>query len=156
MVGGNLIMFTTDNIHQENILRKPIRRNLSLEELLEKHEMFIAVGKLLETMTDRFDGLGMAAPQLGHLMPVVYVKGIGIMIDPKILKASGDIEITEGCLSIVKKSFKVNRFFNVRVLYFDEELVGRTIDLSIDTDGFIAVCVQHEIDHLDGVLIDRK
>jgi peptide deformylase len=73
-------------------------------------------------------------------------------VNPVVSEQSGSIEFEEGCLSIPGYRAKVSRFDSVRVDGF-----GATgLPVSIEATGLQAVCLQHEIDHLDGILfVDR-
>ncbi|HHY48844.1 MAG TPA: peptide deformylase [Alphaproteobacteria bacterium] len=111
---------------------------------------------MLETMYDA-PGIGLAAPQVGELKRVVVMdlsredepKNPIVMVNPEILRVSEETVTTEeGCLSIPELFYEVERAAEVTVRYTDLE--GRTIETDA-TDRF-AICVQHEIDHLDGVL----
>lgn len=111
-------------------------------------------------------GVGLAAPQIGvNKRVIVYDLNAGnpdtdgsanefkALINPKITKASGSIiSDSEACLSVLDYSADVKRYEYVTVEALDIE--GRS--LSFDATGMVAVIMQHEIDHLDGILfIDR-
>jgi peptide deformylase len=111
---------------------------------------------MLETMYDA-PGIGLAAPQIGVLRRVVVMDLAKegetpepiVMVNPEILKVSDETEVSEeGCLSIPELYYEVERPAEVTVLYTD--LDGKQVEL--DAKDRLAVCVQHEIDHLDGVL----
>ena len=115
--------------------------------------------RLLERMTkvldSRRDGAALAAPQLAALQRVVVMDYQGEfleLVNPQILSAKGREVDSEGCLSLPGLSGRVPRFAKVRVRYQDCD--GKTCE--IEREGAIARCLQHEIDHLDGVLyVDR-
>ncbi|MFA7388335.1 MAG: peptide deformylase [Thiohalobacteraceae bacterium] len=71
-----------------------------------------------------------------------------VLINPEILQLDGVEEMEEGCLSVPGFYDKVQRAERVKVRALDRE--GKTFEL--DADGLLAVCIQHEIDHLDGKL----
>lgn len=111
---------------------------------------------MLETMYDA-PGIGLAAPQVGELKRIVVMdlakedepRDPIVMINPEILKFSDETVVTEeGCLSIPELYYDVERPAEVTVRYTDLE--GKTLEREAD-DRF-AICVQHELDHLDGVL----
>jgi peptide deformylase len=111
---------------------------------------------MLDTMYDA-PGVGLAATQIGVLKRVVVMdlakEGATpepiVMINPEILKFSEDTAVTEeGCLSIPELYYEVERPAGVTVRYTD--LDGKTV--TTDATERLAVCMQHEIDHLDGVL----
>ncbi len=111
---------------------------------------------MLETMYDA-PGIGLAAPQIGEMkrIDVMDLARDGekpdpiVMINPEILKYSDDTVVSEeGCLSIPEIYYEVERPADVTVRYTD--LDGKTVEREA-TDR-LAVCIQHELDHLDGVL----
>ncbi|WP_375450116.1 peptide deformylase [uncultured Devosia sp.] len=111
---------------------------------------------MLDTMYDA-PGIGLAAPQIGVMKRVVVMDlakedekpAPMVLINPEILKFSDETTITEeGCLSIPELYYDVERPSEITVRYTD--LDGQTIEL--EAKDRLAVCVQHELDHLDGVL----
>lgn len=111
---------------------------------------------MLETMYDA-PGIGLAAPQIGELKRIVVMdlskEGETpdpiVMINPEILKYSEETVTTEeGCLSIPEIYYEVERPAEVTVEFTDLE--GKRV--TRDAKERLAVCIQHELDHLDGVL----
>ena len=111
---------------------------------------------MLETMYDA-PGIGLAAPQIGELKRIVVMdlskdgepNDPIVMINPEILKYSDETVTTEeGCLSIPEIYYDVERPAEVTVRYTD--LDGKTVER--DAKDRLAICIQHELDHLDGVL----
>jgi peptide deformylase len=111
---------------------------------------------MLDTMYDA-PGVGLAATQLGVMKRVVVMdlakEGDApepiVMVNPEILKFSEDTAVSEeGCLSIPELYYEVERPAGVTVRYTDLE--GKAV--TTDATERLAVCMQHEIDHLDGVL----
>ena len=111
---------------------------------------------MLETMYDA-PGIGLAAPQVGVLKRVIVLDidredtktGPLFMANPEIVAASDeDVSYEEGCLSVPDHYSDVVRPATVTVRYLDRD--GKQQELACD--GLLATCVQHEIDHLDGVL----
>ncbi len=114
---------------------------------------------MLETMYEA-PGIGLAAPQIGVLRRIMVVdvsKRRGedakpepmVFVNPQITWSSEEKSVyEEGCLSIPEFYEEVERPAAVRVAYRDRDGVAR----EIEADGILATCVQHEIDHLDGVL----
>lgn len=111
---------------------------------------------MLETMYDA-PGIGLAATQIGEMKRIVVMdlarddepKAPIVMINPEILKFSDDAVTTEeGCLSIPELYYDVERSAEITVRYTDLE--GKTVEL--DAEDRLAICIQHELDHLDGVL----
>lgn len=115
---------------------------------------------LLETMYDA-QGIGLAAPQVGVLKRVIVVDCAGAdedpqpmaLANPEVVWASDETVLREeGCLSLPEHYAEVKRPTSVRVRYIDRENEIR----EIEADGLRAVCIQHEIDHLEGTLfVDR-
>ena len=111
---------------------------------------------MLETMY-RAPGIGLAAPQIGVLQRVIVVdvadKGEKpqpfAMANPEILWHSDETSVhNEGCLSLPDQYADVTRPKQVRLRYIDRD--GEVREL--DADNLLATCVQHEIDHLNGIL----
>lgn len=111
---------------------------------------------MLETMYAA-PGVGLAAPQVGVAKRVIVadVARSGeppepmLMANPEIIEASKERAVfEEGCLSLPEHFAEVKRPERVRIRYVDRENEIREQEM----DGFLATCVQHEIDHLDGVL----
>ncbi|MBE3588958.1 MAG: peptide deformylase [Thermoanaerobacteraceae bacterium] len=114
--------------------------------------------RLLDNMRDTmYDarGVGLAAPQVGVSKRVIVVdtgEGLIELINPEIVEARGEETDTEGCLSLPDVLGEVPRAVEVRVRGLDRH--GRPVEHQ--ASGFLARALQHEIDHLDGILfIDR-
>lgn len=115
--------------------------------------------KLIKDMFDTMDaaeGAGLAAPQVG-VSKRIFVFRIGderhALINPKIVKREGQRTGDEGCLSIPGVQAKVKRAKRVVVVGRDQK--GKPVEWDLednDDTGRAATCVQHEIDHLDGIL----
>jgi peptide deformylase len=115
---------------------------------------------MLETMKAA-PGVGLAAPQVGVRKRVIVVDVTPsgepsqpyLMADPEIVWASDEtVELEEGCLSLPQEYALVERPTRVRVRYLDYENEIR----ELEAEGLLATCVQHEMDHLEGVLfVDR-
>ncbi len=99
------------------------------------------------------DGIGLAAPQIGHNLRICVIEIDGVIrnfINPKITSFSrGKILFEEGCLSLPGEFFAIERSQSVTVRYVDD--AGAQAKLK--AHGLLAICLQHELDHLDGVLI---
>ncbi len=116
---------------------------------------------MLAVMYDE-PGIGLAAPQLGETVRLIVVdtewtgedaeRNPLVLINPEIVERDGKIVWTEGCLSVPDFEAEVQRAASVRLRALDLE--GE--EAEIDATELQAVCFQHEIDHLDGILfIDR-
>ena len=116
---------------------------------------------LIDDMFDTLDeasGIGLAAPQVGKNIRVIIVDTQQkkakpfALINPEIIHAEGEQVYEEGCLSCPGLSGKVKRAAKVTVL----GLTPQGKEIKIDAEKLLAVVLQHEIDHLDGILfIDR-
>lgn len=106
---------------------------------------------MVETMYEA-PGIGLAATQVDVHLRVVVIDisetrdQLLVLINPEVVESDGSQVCEEGCLSVPGIYDKVERAENVIVRYLDLEGVER----KIDADGLLAVCLQHEIDHLDG------
>lgn len=117
------------------------------------------IAQLIEDMVltmRKEDGIGLAAPQVQHSIRLIVIEtkqGAIPMINPVITKRSDTIELgEEGCLSVKGTYGMVERSSDVTVSFVDNENTKQTIN----AHGLFARVIQHEIDHLDGVLfIDR-
>jgi len=111
------------------------------------------VDRMFETMYEA-PGIGLAATQVNVHRRVVVIdvseeKDSPLtLINPLLVLAEGEAEMQEGCLSIPEVYETVRRPDQVRVAAVDRE--GNPFEL--DAEGLLAVCIQHEIDHLDGKL----
>jgi peptide deformylase len=118
------------------------------------------IRKLVADMTDSMyeaDGIGLAAIQIGVAKRVVVIdldqkegkKNPRAFINPKILWASEDKAVfEEGCLSVPEIWDDVERPARIRAEYLDTDGKKQTLE----ADGMLATCLQHEMDHLNGVL----
>jgi len=116
--------------------------------------------KLIQDMTETMydaGGVGLAAPQVGISRRVIVVdvspidpqQTFFVMINPEIVSEEGDVDHEEGCLSVPDCLEMVKRKEKVRVKGTSPE--GREVEIS--GEGILAFALQHEIDHLNGVLI---
>lgn len=111
------------------------------------------VRDLLDTLKANETGcVGMAANMIGVLKRIICFDAGGrymIMFNPEIIKYSEGYETEEGCLSLLGGPRKTKRYKKIKVQYETEEGKVRTKTF----EGFTAQIIQHEIDHLNGVLI---
>ena len=97
-------------------------------------------------------GIGLAAPQVGTLERVIIAdigEGLISMINPEIITGFGEDYMDEGCLSLPDMVVNVKRQQSIFVRYLDKNEREKESEL----DGLTARVIQHEIDHLNGVLI---
>ena len=111
--------------------------------------------KLLDDMAETMyasDGVGIAAPQVGESIRAVVVdvdkKNRYDLINPVITQREGSVVDNEGCLSCPNLFGDVERAEKIRVEYISRFGKKKTLD----ADGLLARCIQHELDHLDGRL----
>ena len=113
---------------------------------------------LLNNMADtmyKADGVGLAAPQIGLSIAVVVIdvgEGVIELINPKIIEREGAVEDTEGCLSVPGIYGTVER--SARVVAEYQNRFGKKH--TIEGTGLLARAIQHELDHLDGILFTDK
>jgi peptide deformylase len=139
---------------------KQVARSLAPEDAAVARSV---AADLLDTMRAHEGCVGLAAPQLGELVRLVVVDvsghpraethhGLIALVNPRIALASGSEVAREGCLSIPELTANVRRATVVVVEGLTPDGEPRTVA----SQGFEARCLQHEIDHLDGVLfLDR-
>lgn len=136
--------------YPDSILRK---KSEEIKEItLKIKELALA---MLEIMIKE-KGIGLAASQIGELKRIIVIqteRGPKVFINPKIIKKSKETQIgEEGCLSLPELFLKIKRAKEVEIEFLN--LRGEKI--KIKTEGPPARVLQHEIDHLDGILfIDR-
>lgn len=137
-------------------LPNPILRQKSLEIQVVDENIRKTLDDMLETMYDA-NGVGLAAPQVGLLQRMLVIdiaakeeeKQPIKMVNPRMVWHSEEIQTcSEGCLSIPNQFAPVERFLSVRIEYLDENGQPQTLI----ANDFLAVAVQHEMDHLDGVI----
>ena len=111
------------------------------------------VKNMFETMYDA-PGIGLAATQINHHQRIIVIdttedKSNPIcLINPEIIEKDGEIDWEEGCLSVPNYYDCVKRANHIKVRALNEQ--GESFEL--EADELLGVCIQHEIDHLDGIL----
>ncbi len=111
------------------------------------------VDDMFETMYKE-EGIGLAAPQVNIQQRIITIdldsenSNQIVLINPEILESSGETGIEEGCLSIPGFRGLVPRKEKVTV----KALNRNGNEFTLEADGLLAICIQHEIDHLNGVL----
>lgn len=114
-----------------------------------------SIGRLAADMAETMyaaPGIGLAATQVDVHKRVIVIdvtedrSGLTVLINPEILEKDGECVSEEGCLSVPGIYDKVTRAERVKVRALNLE--GETVEF--EAEGLLAVCIQHEIDHLDG------
>lgn len=141
--------------YPDPFLRQPTKPVETIDESVQK-----LIDDMIETMYDE-PGVGLAAIQVGADQSIIVYdvsqaegeRQAHALINPQILDRQGSVvSENEGCLSVPDFRADVKRSEWVRVTGLDR--TGQTVE--IETDGFLSIVLQHEIDHLNGVLfIDR-
>ena len=119
-------------------------------------EVKTLVQDMIDTMYEA-NGIGLAACQVGVSQRIIVVdvspmdseQHLFVLLNPELLEEEGEVESEEGCLSVPDCVEKVSRKKKVRVKGLSVE--GKEIEVS--GEGILAIALQHEIDHLNGVLI---
>lgn len=134
------------------------RLNVKAQQVKDIQSVQVLIDDMLDTLSASGNGVGLASTQLGRKEAVIVVdlfKGKQaplVLVNPKIVCASKRVVSQEGCLSVPGYKANVERYACVTVSALDRH--GKAI--SIEADNFLAVVLQHEIDHLNGNLfIDR-
>ena len=132
----------------------PVLRKVAQEAKLSKKTDFL-INEMMRAMR-KASGIGLAAPQLGISQRVIVIAPLDYkptaLINPKIVKFEGEQIGQEGCLSIPGLYGDVKRANYVEVEAFDRK--GR--EVTFELEGLSARVVQHEIDHLEGILFIDK
>ena len=169
-IKDNTILKIINCLKEENNVIKKKLKEVSVEE-----GMAVAT-KLFQVLNKRKDGIGLAANQVGidAQVAVVNVREPLVLINPKIISKENEIKYYEGCLSYPRKGVHTKRYETVQVK--TEQNESTWIFSGVETSGegkgswesdnsknskalrlLESVCVQHEIDHLNGIPIhDRK
>jgi len=130
----------------DSVLRQKAKRVSSIDSSIQR-----LINDMVETMQE-VNGVGLAAPQVGVSLRVVVLQMPEeepmAIINPEIVKRGGEQEVTEGCLSIPGHFGQIKRSASVIVKGQDGK--GRAI--RIKATGLMAEALEHEIDHLNGIL----
>lgn len=133
----------------------PILREKALPVNKVNDEIKELVKDMIETMYAQ-GGVGLAAPQVGVSKRIIVIdseeKGVLVLINPVIIKREGVSNEEEGCLSVpgIYSTVRRSSLITVEAMDLEEKKI------QITQEGFLAIVLQHEIDHLDGYLfIDR-
>lgn len=136
----------------------PILRKKSVainSKIINSRELKRLISAMAKTMV-KTDGVGLAAPQIGKNIRLAVINskdGVFCLINPKFTKKSWARELApEGCLSLPGIFGKVKRHKKVSLTYYNQD--GKKIKLT--AEGLMARILQHEVDHLDGILFIDK
>lgn len=146
-------------LYPHPLLKKPARAIERIDD-----EILSLVTDLIDTMRGGPGSVGVAAPQIGVSLRACVVDvsaskngrdnnhGLLVMLNPEIIGAHGAAVMREGCMSVPDYTGDVQRHTDITVRFIDGEGEPREVQAS----GFEAVAIQHEMDHLDGMLfLDR-
>ncbi|BAY86551.1 formylmethionine deformylase [Calothrix parasitica NIES-267] len=145
----------------------PLLREVSRKVDIFDSDLQVLINNLIDTMLAE-DSMGLAAPQIGELKRVFVLNkkriagdksqksqqtDILCIVNPEISFQENPIDSSEGCLSFPGRRETVKRFSNIKIQALNRE--NQSFMLSVD--GMLSILIQHEIDHLNGILlIDRK
>lgn len=153
----------------KNILTVPNKILTDKSERVQSinEEVRNIINELIETANAQVEpeAAGLAAPQIGYNKRIILVRDFkvlpngkmlitnNILINPRIISESKETEVDwESCLSIPNMYGKVKRPYSIKVIYTDE----KGIEKKIKAKDFYARVIQHEVDHLNGILFDTK
>jgi peptide deformylase len=138
--------------YPDDVLRQRAHAVQRMDEETER-----LIDDMVQTMYAA-SGVGLAAPQVGVSKRVIVVEvrsdldgehPLMVLVNPEIVRAEGEVEYEEGCLSLPGFTANIKRAGEVTVRYLDRQ--GR--EAAVDATGLLAIALQHEIDHLEGRLI---
>lgn len=142
-------------LYPDPLLRK---KSIAVAKFDGRLRTFIA--DLAETMKSQPCSIGIAAPQVGRLIRIVCVdvtpkekaNGFLVLVNPRIREGRGERISREGCMSVPEYTANVRRYDSITVEAFDGS--GKRVEFN--STGVESICIQHEVDHLDGILfLDR-
>jgi len=151
--------------HPIYIYGHPVLRKVAVDLERDNPDLKQLIGDLFETMYNS-EGLGLAAPQIGKSVRIFVIDGTPVaedepslagfkkaFINAHITEKCGELQpMNEGCLSIPNLREEVNRESHIRIQYYDEDWNFHDEVF----DGYKARIIQHEYDHLDGILFTDK
>ena len=135
----------------EPILRRKAKRVVNIDKSIQR-----LIDDMIETMRNA-SGAGLAAPQVGKSLRIAVLENFEgeeaiVLINPEMVKRGGERILTEGCLSIPGYHAEIKRSEWVKVKARNR----KGIDIRIKGEGILGQALEHEIDHLNGILyIDR-
>ncbi|MEN8252484.1 MAG: peptide deformylase [Patescibacteria group bacterium] len=145
----------SDNLDLAHIGDEILAKKASLISDIQSSEIQALIDKMFDTM-HKEKGVGLAAPQVNESKQLITIDAEGekfVFINPTITSRSEDmILFTEGCLSVPGEELPIIRHKKITVKYLDRD--GKKCTLK--ARDFLAVVCQHEVDHLNGVLITDR
>jgi len=137
------------------IIKAPNEKlKVKAQKVINVEEVQTLIDDMLETMYETDDGIGLAATQVGRSEAIIMIdisderNSPLILINPEVVSGRNQEMGQEGCLSVPGYYADVARFTTVKVKGLDRN--GK--ELTIESDDFLAIVLQHEIDHLKGKL----
>ena len=137
-------------LREIHLLGSPILRSTATDIAVVNDDTRAFIDDLFETM-DAAEGIGLAANQVGVASRVAVIDADGqrfVMVNPKIIEATGRDKAEEGCLSIPEVYADVTRATRITLEALDRD--GQPF--TMEAEGLVARAIQHELDHLDGIL----
>lgn len=132
--------------------------NIPCEDVVKvDSDLHTFIGDMAQTMYSA-DGIGLAAPQVGKNIRIIVVdcskdrSGLKKLINPKIVERRGHVQSTEGCLSFPGLTLQVSRAKEIDVVAINTD----GDEISFTATGLEAICIQHEVDHLDGITFEKQ
>lgn len=131
----------------EPVLHRKAKRVRRIDGSVQK-----LIDDMIETMQDIGGAAGLAAPQVGVPLQVIVAETpedeLVVLVNPEIVKKSGEYEVMEGCLSLPGYRGKIKRWESVTVKGRDRN--GK--EVRVKAEGLLAQALQHEIDHINGIV----
>lgn len=135
----------------EDVLDTPTPLIEEFDDPTEKYQPLTHLATLMEIARQHYKGVGLAAPQIGMSvrMAVIACENLKTVIcNPWITNPSGEQKNREGCLSVPRYEMIRKRHEQVTVNF--QDVLGRAHTLTVT--GYLSQCIQHEVDHLNGIL----
>jgi peptide deformylase len=134
------------------VLREKAKRVRKIDVSAQNASLQKLIDDMIDTMRGA-PGVGLAAPQVGVSLRVVVIEtpddGLMALINPEVVKASGERRLIEGCLSVPGYQAEITRSKQVTVKALDRE--GKEVRIKA-TETLLAQALEHEIDHINGIL----
>lgn len=130
------------------VLREKAKKVKKIDASIQK-----LIDDMIETM-HAAPGVGLAAPQVGVSLRVVVIEtpdeGLFELVNPEIVKTSGERRVKEGCLSVPGYQAEITRARHVTAKALNRQ--GKAVRIKAPADSLLAQALQHEIDHINGIL----